>query len=63
MNGEMNVDVTENGQQQPKIPDEEKKTGLSLLVHDFKQRELIPIKIIYFLLFSGNYEKRLLKFL
>ena len=33
--------------------DEPKKKGMALIVHDFKQKELIPIKILKFLILSS----------
>ena len=37
------------------IPDEDepKKKGLALLAHDFRQKQLIPIKIISFLILAS----------
>ena len=32
----------------------EKKKGLALLIHDLKQRKLIPIKILSLIVFSGK---------
>ena len=31
-----------------------KKKGLALLIHDLKQKELIPLKILFFLLLAGE---------
>ena len=33
--------------------DEPKKKGLALLAHDFRQKQLIPIKIISFLILAS----------
>ena len=32
-----------------------KKKGLALIVHDLKQKRLIPIKIIFFFIVSGKW--------
>lgn len=33
---------------------ERKKKGIALIVHDYRQKELIPIKILAFLLQAGT---------
>ncbi|KAK4025501.1 hypothetical protein OUZ56_014565 [Daphnia magna] len=35
------------------VPEEEKKRGFALLIHDFKQRRLIPIKFLSLIIYSG----------
>ena len=34
---------------------EKKKKGWALIVHDFKQKELIPIKILSFAILASNF--------
>ena len=37
------------------VDEEPKKKGLALLIHDLKQKELIPVKILYFAMFSSKF--------
>ena len=32
----------------------DKKEGFQLLIYDLKQRQLIPLKILYFLFYAGK---------
>ena len=49
----------EDGQQQAAKTVEDdshiKKKGWALIVHDFKQKELIPIKLLSFIVLASNY--------
>lgn len=46
--------VIEDGKQQ--IDEEEaKKKGMALIIHDFKQKPLIPVKILFFVMFSSKF--------
>ena len=49
----MDTKVVEDGKQ---IEDEPKKKGMALIIHDFKQKPLIPVKILFFVMFSSKFE-------
>ena len=53
----MNGKEKDDGLEKPVQPAEEepKKMGLALLLHDLKQKRLIPVKILYFAMFSSEY--------
>jgi len=57
----MDTKVVEDGKQIE--ADELKKKGMALIIHDFKQKPLIPVKILFFVMFSSKFEFKILVFI